>query len=75
MATVKSPPMVQQPAKPDAATKEPTHSRIEERAYYRYLERGCVDGLDLDDWLAAEADLCPGEPRPPSAFNAKDSES
>ncbi len=30
---------------------------VEARAYARYLERGCVDGFDLDDWLAAEAEL------------------
>jgi DUF2934 family protein len=57
VATVKSPAKVQQPAKQQAATQEPTHAQIEERAYYRYLERGCLDGSDLDDWFAAEADL------------------
>ena len=57
MATVKSSAKVQQPATQQAATQEPTHAQIEERAYYRYLERGRVDGSDLDDWFAAEADL------------------
>jgi hypothetical protein len=48
-----------------AVTKEPpmirelTHAEIETRAYYRYLERGCLDGFDVDDWLAAEAELRP----------------
>lgn len=30
---------------------------IELRAYFRYLDRGRVDGAALDDWLAAEAEL------------------
>lgn len=36
---------------------EVTHSDIEVRAYYRYLERGLQDGFDLDDWLTAEEEL------------------
>jgi hypothetical protein len=32
-------------------------SRIREAAYYRYLGRGCCNGHDLDDWLAAEDEL------------------
>jgi hypothetical protein len=39
------------------ATPDPPHSDVEVRAYYRYLERGLQDGFDLDDWLAAEAEL------------------
>ena len=30
---------------------------ISERAYHRYIDRGYVDGGDLDDWLQAEADV------------------
>ena len=30
---------------------------ISEGAYHRYLGRGCGDGYDLDDWLAAEAEV------------------
>jgi hypothetical protein len=30
---------------------------ISEAAYHRYLNRGCIDGFDVDDWLAAEGDL------------------
>lgn len=30
---------------------------IRERAYERYVQRGGADGLDLEDWLAAEAEL------------------
>jgi hypothetical protein len=40
-----------------AATQQPSRE-VEERAYYRYVERGRLDGLDVEDWLAAEADLC-----------------
>ena len=35
----------------------PLRAKVEERAYYRYLERGRTDGLALDDWLAAETEL------------------
>jgi hypothetical protein len=35
----------------------PTHEAIELRAYFRYVNRGCVDGCALDDWLAAEEEL------------------
>jgi hypothetical protein len=30
---------------------------IARRAYERYCERGCEDGHDVEDWLAAERDL------------------
>ena len=68
MATVTSPAEVQPPATQQAATQEPTHEQIEEHAYYRFLERGRVDGSDLDDWFAAEAHLRSTiEALPPSA--------
>jgi hypothetical protein len=35
----------------------PTHEEIASRAYYIYLERGCKDGHDRDDWLQAEYEL------------------
>ena len=35
----------------------PPHEQIEERAYYRYVERGRADGRALEDWLTAEAEL------------------
>ena len=31
--------------------------KIELRAYFKYCERGCVDGLDVNDWLAAEREV------------------
>jgi hypothetical protein len=43
-----------------------THEEIEVRAYFRYVERGCVDGCALDDWLAAEAELQAGRGTSPA---------
>jgi hypothetical protein len=36
---------------------EPTLQQIQERAHALYLARGGMDGLALDDWLQAEAQL------------------
>ena len=30
---------------------------IERRAYQRFCDRGCQDGFDVDDWLAAEREV------------------
>jgi hypothetical protein len=35
----------------------PTHEEIERRAHEIYLKRGGQHGSDMDDWLAAEAEL------------------
>jgi hypothetical protein len=35
----------------------PSLGEIRQRAYELHLERGCVHGLDQDDWLQAERDL------------------
>jgi len=35
----------------------PTQDDIAKRAYELFLERGCVDGHDCEDWLAAEQEL------------------
>jgi hypothetical protein len=37
---------------------------LREAAYFRYMQRDLVPGHDLDDWLAAEAELFGGETRP-----------
>lgn len=37
--------------------REGLRQRIEERAYFRYRERGCVPGDELADWLAAEQEV------------------
>jgi Protein of unknown function (DUF2934) len=39
------------------AQAEPNRDQIQERAYFRYVERGRVDGRALDDWLAAETEI------------------
>jgi hypothetical protein len=47
-----------------AAPNEPatvSHELIARQAYWLFLERGCVHGHDLDDWLTAERELL--EPR------------
>jgi len=35
----------------------PTDDDIRVRAYLRYQERGCTDGMADDDWFAAEREL------------------
>ena len=45
---------------PNAASSSngtPSREQIEIRAYRIYLERGSVDGLDVQDWLQAESEL------------------
>lgn len=37
--------------------KRPTHAEIAARAYEFYLQRGRIDGYDMDDWLQAEYEL------------------
>lgn len=37
--------------------EELRHRMISEAAYQLYAERGYVDGLELDDWLQAEAEV------------------
>jgi hypothetical protein len=36
---------------------ENVRERISQRAYENFVERGYVDGYDLDDWLTAEREL------------------
>ena len=44
---------------PSAPAPAP-HEEISVRAHGLFLERGAVDGWDLDDWLQAERDLLAG---------------
>lgn len=37
--------------------KKPTHEQIAARAYELYVNRGRIDGYDMDDWLQAEYEL------------------
>lgn len=39
----------------------PDRDRVAQRAYELYLARGGTDGLDMDDWLAAERELANGQ--------------
>ena len=43
------------PAKPEAAP--PSQEAIAKRAYELYLQRGSESGYEVEDWLAAEAEL------------------
>lgn len=41
-----------------ALTEElPSSEQVAQRAYERYLERGCGPGEDVSDWLQAEQEL------------------
>jgi len=40
----------------------PSIDGVAARAYLHYLERGGVDGHDLDDWLLAEREISDGAP-------------
>jgi hypothetical protein len=44
-------------AKKAAADATPLEDAIAKRAYELYLQRGSVSGYELEDWLAAEAEL------------------
>ena len=41
----------------EEAVKAPSHDAIATRAYDLYALRGRVEGYDVEDWLAAEAEL------------------
>jgi hypothetical protein len=41
----------------DNAAATMDRDRVAQRAYELYLERGCGDGQDVDDWLCAEREL------------------
>ena len=41
----------------DEIGDELRHRMISEAAYHLYAGRGYVDGLELDDWLQAEAEV------------------
>ena len=56
-----SQPVVQDTKQRSAAMHDPTHAEIQERAYYRYVDRGRIDGFDREDWCLAETELRGGE--------------
>lgn len=53
-----------QPRTQAAVSPEKRHAMIAEAAYFRAAQRGFAPGAELDDWLAAEAqiDRALGEP-------------
>jgi len=53
--TAKSKSKKARPQKP--ARSSDIEERVRRRAYELYEERGRVDGLALDDWLQAEAEI------------------
>ncbi len=42
---------------PEAPMKAISREEVEQRAYQRFLDRGGLDGRDIDDWLEAEREL------------------
>ena len=40
-----------------APTEEASRREIELRAYFKYCERGCAPGHEIDDWVAAEREV------------------
>ena len=42
---------------PQEALAQPGEDAVRHRAYALYCERGCVEGLDVDDWCQAEREL------------------
>ena len=62
MAKLKTTERLEERGEPlSAGIHEPTHVEIQERAYYRYVERGQIDGFDREDWYLAETELRGGE--------------
>jgi hypothetical protein len=45
---------------PSTNKRIPSKESIERRAYEIYIDRGSVEGHDLEDWLAAEEELMSG---------------
>lgn len=43
--------------KPQGRGQEKLRDEIARRAYFKYCDRGCVPGADIDDWLAAEREV------------------
>ena len=54
MSNKPSPSAQQQSSHLDAT---PNRNEVQERAYFRYVERGRTDGQAIDDWLVAETEV------------------
>ena len=57
MAKAKKRSVADRGASTDASHVDDPRDRIAIRAYELYLARGCADGGDFDDWIAAEREL------------------
>lgn len=55
-------PETQGPRAGEDTAVSPSHDEIAARAYELFLQGGCVDGRDVDNWLQAEKDLCACRP-------------
>lgn len=40
--------------KPIVHLPEPTETEIQKKAYHLWVEGGCLEGVELDNWLAAK---------------------
>jgi Protein of unknown function (DUF2934) len=40
--------------KSDIPLHEPTEADIQKKAYHLWVEGGCLEGIELDNWLAAK---------------------
>jgi hypothetical protein len=54
-------PVAKQRTQLPAAIHEPTHAEIQDRASYRYVDRGRINGSDGEDWRLAETALRGGD--------------
>lgn len=47
-----------------AKISEPLTKEIEQRAYELFLDRGGIDGNDVEDWLRAESEILEAKTNP-----------
>jgi Protein of unknown function (DUF2934) len=62
MSRAVSSPQTRTPASTPARTPAPAtgqipHEKIAQRAYEKWMKRGCPHGTDVQDWVEAEAEL------------------
>lgn len=50
-------PVMEDTAQGSTISADERERMIRDAAYLRYQEGGCVDGRDVEDWLAAEAEI------------------
>ena len=56
-----------QMAQPSSGTSRVPSDRIAQRAYEKWMKRGCVHGYDQQDWVDAERELLAEQNRSASA--------